>query len=172
VVDQYGNPVSGAMVHFVAISGHLAQGSGHQKVTTDNKGVFEIDDVVGTGLSVDKIIKEGYEVSVQQRNFDNFLRFEDSVLWSDYTKDNPFVFKAWKVATSGYPKTSQSDGVYTFESGKVYSLDLTNSNKRKVVKKGSFDLDLQVQFNRNDSNWDLKLSVPDGGLLESDEPYM
>ncbi len=172
VVDQDNQPVSGAVVNFNAKSGYLAEGSGHQKVTTNGQGLFVISDVIGTGLSVDKIIKNGYEVRISQWDFDNYLRFDDSVLWSNYTEDNPFVFKAWKVADKGYPKTSQSEAVFGFKPGTMYSMDYSTSNKKKVKKEGALDLDLQVLFNRDDASWNLSLVVPDGGLLESTDLYM
>lgn len=173
VVDQQGNPVADATVHFVAISGHLAKGSGHQQVRSDERGVFRIDGVVGTGLSVDRIIKSGYEVRISQSDFDNFPRFDDSVLWSNYTKDNPYVFKAWKVAESGYPKVSKAQGRYGFKPGTTYSLDFTATHKSRVIKEGELDLDLQVLFEKDtDERWTLAIKVPNGGLLETEDTYM
>ncbi|MCP3928711.1 MAG: hypothetical protein GY705_06375, partial [Bacteroidetes bacterium] len=112
--------------------------------------------------------KSGYQFKSIRQILYNYMRFEDSVLWSDYTKDNPFVFKAWKVAKSGYANVSETSGNYGFKSGTTYSLDLKKSNKYHVKKKGALDLDLQVLFNRNESAWDLLLKVPDGGLIEID----
>jgi len=142
-------------------------------VTTDDRGIFQIDEVDGTGLSIDKISKEGYEIRVQQKNFDNYPRFEDSVLWENYTDGNPYIFKAWKVVERGYPETSSAKSTYGFKLNQIYSMDFTSSDKRKVKKEGELNLDMRVVFNRNESgDWELNLSVPAGGLIETSDQYM
>lgn len=172
LIDQNGDPAEGAIVDYSASSGYLTEGSGRGKVTTDKNGRFIIRDVVGTALVIYEIDSPAYKAKLEQMDFDNYPRFEDSVLWSKYTEDNPYVFKVWKVAKSGYPKTSYAKAVFGFKPGKVYSMDFSTSNKKKVKKKGALDLDMQVLFSRDDSNWSLSLVVPDGGLIESMDLYM
>ncbi|MCP3894310.1 MAG: hypothetical protein GY706_06740, partial [Bacteroides sp.] len=84
----------------------------------------------------------------------------------------PFVFKAWKVADKGYPKTSKAKTTYGFKLNQVYSMDFASSNRRKVKKLGEYDLDMRVIFNRDESGtWELRLSVPSGGLIETEDLY-
>ncbi len=174
IEDQNGNPVAGALIEFYAAGGYLTEGTGYNRVKTDTDGIFHIIDAKGDGLSIEKITKPGYEIKISQRNFDNYDRFDDSVLWKEYiSRENPYVFKAWKVGDKGYPITSEARGNYGFKPGKIYSLDLTKSHASRVGKIGEFPLDLQVLFNKDESgHWELTLTVPDGGLLESDEIYM
>ena len=174
VVDQNGNPVPGATVEYYAFSDYLSEGSGYNRATTDKKGIFEITGVKGSGLSIDKVTRSGYEIRVSQRNFESYNRFGDSVLWSDHSDiSKPFIFTGWKVSEQGYPRTSKAKGNYGFKPGKIYSLDFTKSNASRVGRTGMFPLDLQVLFNKDESSyWELILTVPDGGLLETDEEYM
>lgn len=173
VLDQNGLPVRNMDITFNATSGFLAKGDGYQRTKTNANGLFIVKDVSGTALSMIKMVKKGYEIEINQgRNFDNFIRYPDSVLWRDFTKENPFIFRAWKVTDGEYPNTSHTQTVYGFKLGKKYSLDFTLSNKRKVKKEGDLPLDLQVEFNRDEFNWALLLKVPNGGLIETNDSYM
>ena len=174
ILDQNDSPVPDIIVHFDARSGYLFEGSGHQRTKSNRDGVFEIRDVVGTGLSINKMEKDGYEFNIDGvKDFDTYSRFGESKLWGEYTKDNPFLFRAWKVARNVYLKTSKANSTYGFKLNQLYSMDFTASDKRKVKKEGKHSLDMQVLFKRDESGaWELNLSVPDGGLIETDDLYM
>jgi|GEM_PF-6407632 len=175
VIDQHGKPVEHVDVIFKARSGYMAEGDGRQFTRGNEYGVFVIEDVVGAGLGIG-LVKAGYQFNLGHvKDFENFPRFEDSKLWSDHSSpDNPFVFKAWKIA-DGYPLTSHARATYGFKLNEIYSLDFFSSNKKRVKKQGQFgELDLQVYFTRDDDadTWEVTLTVPDGGLIETNDVYM
>jgi len=169
IIDQYGNPVSGVVVKYKAQSQYLAAGTGFGETTTDEEGRFNTRGSEGVGLSIRKFIKPGYQFSGIQ-DFDNFQRFEHSVLWKDFTKDKPYIFKAWKV--DRYPEVNTGGTTFGFDLGELYSMDFTASSVKRVKHKEKLDLDLQVLFDRDDTGWRVKLLVPDGGLIETDDLFM
>lgn len=169
IVDQYGEPVPGVLVKYKAISVYLAAGTGFGETTTDAEGRFNTQGAEGAGLSIREFIKGGYQFP-GILDFDNYQRFEDSVLWKNFTKDKPYVFKAWKV--DRYAKVNVGDEIFLFDLGVLYSMDFTASSVKRVKKKGDLDLDVQVLINRDDSGWNVTLSVPNGGLIETDDAYL
>ncbi len=172
IVDQNGDPVSDVTVEHVGLNAIYASGSGTRRAFTDENGLFIVD-ASGTAFVVEKFTKPGYEFPPRQRFVNERGQNKAELLWSDYTEDNPYVFKAWKVVKSGYPNVSEAKTNYGFKLGKTYSMDFTSLNKRKIRKEGKLDLDMQVLFNRDDAgNWSLKLSVPDGGLIETKDQYL
>ncbi len=172
IVDQNGDPVSGVIVEHAGLNATYASGSGTRRDTTDNDGLFVVD-ASGTAFVVEKFTKQGYDFPPRQRFVNELGQNKTELLWGDYTADNPFIFKAWKVAESGYAKISHAQGRYGFKPGAAYSLDFTANHKSRVKKEGRLDLDLQVLFEKDtDENWTLVIKVPNGGLLEAEELYM
>jgi len=171
VIDQYENPVSDATVRFNAASGFLVDGDGHQFTTTNEQGVFEINNYSGTSLTIEYIKKNGYRIETGDKqsggqHYENHQRFADSKLWSNHSKiENAVTFHAWKLE-GGYPNTSYIRSGGYLKIGKTYSYDIT-SNKNKVIKKeGSHNLDFQVTFQRTDTDWSFLLVVPEGGVID------
>ena len=169
IIDQYGEPVPGVLVKYKAISRYLAVGTGFGETTSDGEGRFNTKGAEGAGLSIREFIKEGYQFP-GILEFDNFQLFEDSVLWKDFTKDKPYVVKAWKV--DRYAKLNVGDEIFLFDLGTLYSMDFTAPSVKQVKRKGEHNLDLHVLIDRDDLAWNVTLSVPNGGLIETDETYM
>lgn len=174
VIDQHGDPVSGAIVTYIGQGEVFARGSGTQYTETDDNGIFITMDMQGAAFVVERIEKEGYQSTPRERFLNNYGHPRKGLLWEKYsTIENPFVFKAWKVAESGYPNVRKSQGRYGFKPGTTYSLDFTAKHKSVVKKEGRLDLDLQVTFKKDtDESWTLVLKVPNGGLLETEDLYM
>jgi len=173
VIDQFGDPVSGAKITYVGQGVEYARGSGTQYTKTDDQGMFFTNDMQGVAFVVEKIEKDGYQFSLRERFLNNYGHARDGQFWEDYsTQDKPFVFNAWKVAGARYPNVSRARGNYGFKPGKTYSMDFSSSNKKKVKKEGKLNLDLQVLFNHTEEGWSLSLYVPNGGLIETDGLYM
>lgn len=175
VIDQFGNPVNDATVIYSANSGYLAEGSGRNKIITNSSGSFEIIDVKGISLSIQKIEKEGYEFKrLESSSFYSYKRFTDSLLWNEYTQDNPFVLKAWKV--DHFPKIKKSKlgpiPLYGFiPDGREYTLNFLLP-QNKIKNEGIVEGDITVTFQRTDEQFTLILRGIDGGLQESSEIYM
>jgi hypothetical protein len=172
VVDQYDNPISQVTIKYNAQSGYLAEGDGHQKTRTNDQGVFVIKDVVGAGLSVYEMLKIGHQFDINHiKNFDNFQRFPDSQLWTDYTTpDNPYIFKGWKFER--YPKTkvSKEKGYSLTPDGRISTFDLLT--KGKPFKKGLQEGDFTISFDEVGENWVARIESLAGGLIETDDLYI
>ncbi len=169
IVDQYGNPVPGVQVKYIARSEYLVSSSGLGTVITDSEGHFNTEGAKGTGLSIRKFTKSGYQFTGIQR-FDNFNRYEDSVLWQDFTKDQPYIFKAWKVER--YPETikSESNLYLLTPDGRKSTFDILAKGKqrfKKGVEKGNFT----ISFDRVDNDWSVRLEALDGGVLETNDTF-
>jgi uncharacterized protein YnzC (UPF0291/DUF896 family) len=171
VIDQNGNPVPDMQVEYSGHSGYLSEGTGVARTQTNAQGVFTLTDAKGVSFSINKMNKLGYDANSKniRANFYHYKRFEDSALWQDYTEDNPYVFKVWKIEK--YAKVnSEKNRYYFYPDGRIYSLDLSKKGKHQfeVSNKGS----LNVSFIRTDEHWQLTLTAPNGGFLEADDTYM
>lgn len=95
VVDQQGNPISGAKVSFDLIVSHMMEDrteSTPMVMQTDQDGGFALTGVVGYGIEKIDVNKEGYELSPKtQRGY--VFGFD-----ANYkpNPDNPVVFQMWK----------------------------------------------------------------------------
>ena len=169
IVDQHGDPVPGVVVKYKAQSQYLAAGTGFGETMTDGDGCFNTKGAEGVGLSIREFIKPGYQFTGIEE-FDNFQRFENSVLWRDFTKEKPFVFKAWKV--NQYPSVNVGETTFGFDLGVFYSMDFTAASVNRVKQRGVLDLDLQVIIDHDESGWKVKLLVPNGGLIETEDYFL
>lgn len=172
VIDQYGEPVVGVEITHVGHNAVYAAGSGHMRTLTDENGFFSTDGASGSALTIESLSKPGYEFTGRQHFSGHRSDREDDQVWRDYSKENPFIFKAWKVNNGVFPKISKARATYGFKLGKIYSMDLMTSDKRRVKKEGTLDLDLQVLFERDESAWRLVLAVPEGGLIETEDTFL
>jgi hypothetical protein len=171
VIDQYGNPVPNMQVEYSGHSGYLSEGTGVARTRTNAQGVFTLTDAKGVSFSIKKMNRPGYDVNSKYVRviFDNYKRFEDSVLWQDYTEDNPYIFKVWKIER--YPKVKKYSKLVGFKpNGKIYTLDFLSAGSI-VKKEETQDGDLHVIFNRTEDEWDVEITAINGGLLVTDDVY-
>lgn len=170
VVDQYGEPVSGVKVKFKARSQFLSAGTGYGEVTTDDEGLFNTRGVEGVGLSINELIKFGYQFEGRYR-FDNFEKFERSVLWENYTKDNPYIFKLWKIES--YPNVIKEKriGFGFTPDGRASTIDIS-SGQKALLKKGIKQGDFTVSFLQDGDDWFFRLEMLNGGLKETNDLYL
>lgn len=169
VLDQHGDPVSGAVVTYTAQSGYLAEGDGKQLTSTNEDGIFEISGVKGVGLTIIGIAQDGYRIGLGElQYFDNYMRFDDSQLWSDHSSlENAAFYPAWKIE-GPYPHTSLAESGYHLEPGTTYSLDFLKREGKVDVVEGRHNLDLIVRIDRTETDWSMTLETPNGGLIEHD----
>ena len=120
------------------------------------------------------IKKIGYDFHTTNKGFrpvifDVHKRFPDSKIWSDYTQEKPYLFKAWKIEHNDQLISNYSKRYY-FYPDQLYSVVLDTEERRyfKGEGKGSFDL----LFTRSEKSWQLELMAPQGGFIESDDLYM
>lgn len=171
-VDQNGNPVADATVRF---SRSTADGSSIvDRASSDLDGLFSITGINGKRLQV-RVSKTGYYST--RRNPIGF-EYADTGESSFHVPDsaNPVVFYLRKVGAGTVLITSrygvqQSLPVRCPTNGEPLYVDLLT---RKVGNSGQ----LQIQgwkeskdFTTGQNNWGLRLSVPDGGLIEHDDEF-
>ena len=169
IIDQYGEPVPGVLVKYKARSEYLAAGTGFGETTTDAEGRFNTKGAEGTGLSIREFIKPGYQFPGIQA-FDNYQRFEDSVLWKNFSEDKPYVFKVWKIER--YPEVIRSEkNLYLLTpDGRQSTFDLLAKGKQRF-KKGVQAGDFTVSFSRADDKWSVRVEALNGGILETNDIY-
>jgi hypothetical protein len=172
VVDQHSKPVSGVEVLFDGGGSAYTFGSGPDSTTTNDQGVFTINNARAYNLGIEAMKKEGYDFGHIKETFRSY-NDPNFRSWNDYnTLDNPYLFEAWKVEK--YEKVFSSDfRMPRFESGQVYTLDLLNIERRgKIKHKGETTGDIRVLFEVDGNDWVLTLFAVDGGLIESADKYL
>lgn len=171
IIDQYGEPVAGAIVEFYGTSGFLVEGSGFGKAQTDINGIFHISDSSGTKLSFKKLYKNGYEIKLSSGSngniFESYQRFDDSLLLDNYSsKSTAFVFDAWKkeiianILSSGYNKAFLINN-------KDYWVDFTIMGVKQSL--GKTPDSMKVNFSQDGDDITLHLSMLEGKLLETEK---
>ncbi len=165
VVDQYGQPVSGAKIEgavelnvsFIKnkVELHVAQ--------TDSEGRFSFLGLHGTGLGIWPK-KEGFFYNLKQ----------PSKRPDDYkpNPNNPVVFTMWKfrgaeplVGSSIDTKIPHDGSPVTFEvkTGKISS----DGDLRVTLSQ----FPLEIRTGREKFDWMVKVEILNGGLIEESDPY-
>lgn len=169
IIDQYGEPVTGVIVEYKATSEFLAVGTGFGETVSDNDGYFNTVGSKGTGLSIRKFIKPGYQFTGIQ-NFDNYLRFENSILWENYTKEKPYIFNAWKIENKPSVVESKNKLFLFTPDGRSSTFDLFAKGINHF-KKGVRDGDFTVSFTKSNDKWHVILKMLNGGLQENNGEF-
>jgi len=169
VVDQSNEPVAGATANFTW-NDLSPTGTSRDSTTSDGDGLFRLENRMGKGLSV-SVSKEGYYTPTSEK----IMSFEYAYpLGQAFKPDagNPVVFHLRK---KGHGEALiHGENLFGFDTnGTIRYLDLL-AGKNTLTPPG----DLAVQFTRGARNsdgkydWSVGISVPDGGLLESDDEFM
>ena len=169
IVDQNGRGVPGATIIFMAGGGLGGGGKGYGEVKTDASGLFHVSSK-GYSLDIQAMTCEGYEIAVtaQQRLFDGFKRFPQSVVWTDYTASKPFIYKAWKKPDG----VADVQMVYTRShtrlavDGTPFSLNVLGEGQKFIEGKRAGQLAFEFSWDPNKADpkgWLLKMVATDGG---------
>ncbi|MBU0681411.1 MAG: carboxypeptidase-like regulatory domain-containing protein [Proteobacteria bacterium] len=184
VVDQYNDPVSGVTILYIGSTTYFGGGSGYNKTHTDENGIFKISDKEGSSLDFQEMEKKGYEIVLygQGRLFYSFKKYPHSLVWSDYTAENPYIFKAWKISgefdTSVELKKGSFGGVIMAD-GTRYGIDFLAPGRRKVksgsdINKGQVIVQ-QIWEGGNatvpENRWRFIITAVDGGIKKVDSLY-
>jgi hypothetical protein len=170
VIDQKNNPIANVGVMFDGGRSAYSFGSGPDKTTTNEQGMFSITEAKAYTLSVDKMKKEGYDLSHAKKTFRSY---NDSNFksWKDYSSpDKPYIFNGWKIER--YPKVqiSAEKGYSLTPDGRTSTFDLLT--KGKPFKKGLQEGDLTISFDEMGESWVARIESLAGGLIETDSVYM
>lgn len=179
IIDQHGKPVQGVTVGFSAASPFGGGAINYQTISGVN-GEVVIKDIKGGSLSIKSMSKNGYQFHIKdEEGHSTFRAFKDGarkLVWSEHTKDNPYIYHAWEGESVELVGSDYSVVPFVPD-GRTYTLYL---DKRRTAKKeGKFEGDLWVTFDRpmvsskrDAVDWSLTLAVPSGGLIKTDEQLM
>lgn len=167
VIDESNNPVADANMHF-GWTDLSEKGTSDVDVRSDENGLFSLIERRGKRLSV-SIRKEGYYGTVTARQSFEYAQ-PDMRFVPD--QNNPILFRLRK---KGLGADLICDlRLFGFKTnGTPYYLDLIEG-KIKATPPG----DLAVQFTRGEQessgkyDWSVTITVPNGGLLETNEEFM
>jgi hypothetical protein len=167
VVDESNKPVSEASVHFVW-NDISAKGTSDADMVSDGNGFFSLTDRRGKYLYV-TVRKQGYYDSHQNGGFE-YANPADGLFTPD--QNNPVVFHLRKKGQGAdLIHGSQLFGFRT--NGPVQYLDLLQA-KNTLSPPGDLTAQITREPRNADAkfNWSVTISVPDGGLLETNEEFM
>lgn len=172
VVDENTNPVAGAQIDF-SCNDISETGTSNYKSTSDERGMFSIQEISGKLLTVN-VTKEGYYTSKQDN--DSYYYAGQNVNFSPDIY-NPVLFHLRKkgngasLITVSYPGFAHIAQLH--RDGTPIELDLLNGSQAAT---GTGQLKLEfwkstsVSKNKN-FDWKLQLSAPGGGLVPTDEEF-
>ena len=184
VIDQNGDPVVNAKAAVVISGNYFASGdAGNGMVATNSDGYFVINNLKGVSLGIYDFEKYGYQINTKTKignppgeteaanpHFYDFKEHSNALLWSDYTREHPYVIKAWKVGKYAEVKTEKDRSLGFVPNGAVYTLDFTGTDT--VRWEGTRDGDIRVSITRNDKEWKVVIEGIDGGVQEASDTYM
>ena len=183
VIDQNGDPVVGADVDIEIGGEYLASGdAGIGARRTDQDGFFKIKNLRGSLLAIGGVKCSGYDVNVitalgamrgQTDNYPHFYDFkvhDNALLWSDYTREHPYVITAWKVGKYAEVKSKTEKFLSFHPNGSMYTIDFTGSDRNKW--EGVHEGDIRISATRNDKEWKVVIEGVDGGVQEASDTYM
>jgi hypothetical protein len=170
VVDQSNNAISGVHIEF-SCNDLSPTGTSNYHTTSDGNGLFSLKNITGK-LLVLSISKDGYYTSKADNN-----SFEYGESHPVPDPGNPIVFRLRKkgegadlikVDYPGFAHVAQLK-----HDGTPVELDLFQG---KQVADGSGQLKLEFWRDLSEKNvklfnWKFQMSVPGGGLVETDEEF-
>ena len=180
VIDQYGHPVSDVNVLYYAAGGYIGGGSGFGRIKTDKEGLFNIKGVKGGSLNLREMEKDGYQIVIRPQDdlFYSYKQYPHSLIWSDYSEKNPFLYTAWKYGDDINKENLKKGrvGIYC-KSGNECTINLfgppTQNNKQDFIN-SQFKIQYfqeEVTSDINQVKWKLLITAIDGGVQKAGVYY-
>lgn len=167
VIDQHGDPVLGARVHYSAVDKYFKDGTKYEG-TSDEQGLFSISNIKGAGLFV-SVAKPGYYGTKQSGGSFGYGMPSGE---APPSKQNPAVFVLQKMGETEPLIKLAPGSVLVPKDGTPRKLSLRNERGRLSA---ASDGDLQVELwsdyqppppHGQRYDWRVRISVPNGGLAE------
>ncbi|MBP6506009.1 MAG: carboxypeptidase regulatory-like domain-containing protein [Opitutaceae bacterium] len=171
VIDQHGDPVPGAKVHYSAADKYFKDGSKYEGIS-DEQGLFSINNIKGAGLYV-RVAKEGY-YHVDDQSARSF-GYGMPTGGAPPSKANPAILVLHKMGETE-PMIKSVGTVRLPRDGTPTEITL---RKERPVAVGSARGDLRVEVWTDDANkdehrrydWRCRVTIPGGGLFERTGPF-
>jgi hypothetical protein len=175
VVDENNDPIPGVKITFRVREWLYLAGTGlasrfpRQDVLSDNDGNFRVVGENGDVLTLESVHKSGYRLSLKS---DLAFSYGESPEPFHPDASNPVLIRMWKEMPAGGLVSLRK--LYGFvPDGRPYALDLVSGQKQEGQTVSG---DLLVKVTRPKSiesrqqyEWSLELSVPSGGLVETED---
>jgi hypothetical protein len=161
VVDEQGQPVSGATIKF-SWTNLSAKGTSQQSTTSDAAGRFSLTDAVGRTLTV-RIEKEGYRIYVLKNRFSfDYAMFADE-RYHQPDSANPVVFVLRKNREAE-PLIFRENQEAELQPGQSKSFAIGPSGAAIVVER-------LPNTDESPRGWAARVSVPGGGLAFATDEF-
>jgi hypothetical protein len=168
VIDQHGNPVAGAAVHYSAADKYFKDGSKYEG-TSDGQGLFSISNIKGAGLFVD-VAKSGYYGSAKSGGSFGYGMPSGA---APPSKQKPAIFVLQKMGETEPLIKLEPGSVLVPKDGIPYKLSLRRERARLSSSQSSGDLQIELWSAYQPPppyggsyDWRCRISVPGGGLVE------
>lgn len=198
-VNQFGDPLSGAKVHYNVPGNMASAGSGFGYVFTDDSGNFIID-VHGSSLTIRDIeypdsmyvglLEKGAgnnKMYAKGNEFRNYQRSQNSdyLDWSEYDVENPFVFDVWVVDGKEAGDNDEhirwsKTGIRIAHDGRPYTVELITDKRKLQFTEGATENGNIVVSCERDSmeqrsdrgTWKVTLQSVNGGIQSTVDRYL
>lgn len=168
VVDESNQPIAGVRVSYAGNSADesLTKATRNQgSVMTDDRGIFKIDGLYGIGLMFQLYHPNYYPYPDNSTGFDVRSPPRDGIV--ENSEANARIFR---MHSKGHqvPLVHRVDGVNVPLDGTPTALNLKGSSDDQIIGKLIIEAsgNPPSRYNQQPFDWDVKVSVPDGGLVE------
>lgn len=169
VIDQHGNPVDGAAVHYSVDDKYFRDGTKYEG-TSDGQGLFSLSNIKGAGLYV-RVAKVGY-YHIGEKSARSFGYGTPSGE-APPSKQKPAIFVLQKMGETEPLIKLGTGGVLVPKDGKPYQLSLRHERGRFPSGAASSDLQVELWSDyerppvfKKSYDWRCRISVPGGGMVE------
>lgn len=169
VVDQHGDPVPGATVHYSAADKYFKDGSKYEG-SSDAEGLFSISNIRGAGLYV-RVAKQGY-YHIDEKSAHSFGYGTPSGEVPP-SKLKPAIFVLQRMGETEPLIKLETGSVLLPKDGKAHKLSLRCERGRLSSEAANGDLLIELWSDYQPPpphgrkyNWRCRISVPGGGLAE------
>jgi len=170
VVDQTGQPVAGAKVHYSAADRYFGDSSKYEGIS-DTDGFFSITGIKGAGLYV-SVYKDGYDGTKQSGDSFGYGMASGS---QPPSKESPAIFVLRKKGPAEPLAVVSSRQYETPKDGTIVGVNLKTGRK---VTANDADITMQSWINDQSMNekhrfdWKARIAAPGGGLTERNDPLL
>ena len=170
VLDQYGEPIPDAKIHYSAADQYFGSGSKYEGVS-DVNGRFSISGIKGAGLYV-SVYKGGYqETEASGGSFGYGMPSGRQ----PPSKEEPAVFVLRKKGPTEPLVVVSSRQYEVPKTGEPVAVNLRTGRKARTDR-GDIQVeswvDEQSKDQLNHFDWKCRVSVPGGGLMERNDPLV
>ncbi len=173
VVDENGQPVEGAEIHFSWTDLSPAGGS-ETKITSDGNGLFSLTNIRGKHLGINSVTKTGYYTSLQQSQFSFEYAIKSEANFHRPDPASPVIFHLKKKGEA--EPLMHAEPLYGFSIDRVpHYIDL-ETGKKTVGGSPVGDIAVRVErpsqaSNREKYNWSVSFEAMNGGVVETEEEF-